>query len=136
MAGLTLRLEQTRRTIGNLPLRASQAQGPQPAGGRMRGSIPELEFWYDFPSTYSYLSAMRIEAMAHAAGVKLAWRPFLLGPIFQAQGWSTSPFRLYASKGRYMRRDVERLAAERGLAFALPHHFPANSLAAARLAII
>ena len=102
----------------------------------MRGNIPELEFWYDFASTYSYLSAMRIEAMAQAAGVKLAWRPFLLGPIFQAQGWSTSPFRLYASKGRYMRRDVERLAAERGLAFALPHRFPANSLAAARLAII
>ena len=28
-----------------------------------------LEFWYDFASTYSYLSAMRIDALASAAGV-------------------------------------------------------------------
>jgi 2-hydroxychromene-2-carboxylate isomerase len=25
---------------------------------------PILEFWYEFASTYSYLAAMRIEAMA------------------------------------------------------------------------
>ena len=53
---------------------------------------PKLEFWYDFASTYSYLSAMRIEALAAPAGVEIVWRPFLLGPIFQAQGWTTSPF--------------------------------------------
>jgi 2-hydroxychromene-2-carboxylate isomerase len=54
-----------------------------------------LEFWYDFASTYSYLSAMRIEALAAAAGAEVAWKPFLLGPIFHAQGWTTSPFNLY-----------------------------------------
>ncbi len=97
---------------------------------------PKLEFWYEFASTYSYLSAMRIEALAATAGVAVAWRPFLLGPIFKAQGWDTSPFNLYAAKGRYMVRDLERLAADRGLAFALPAVFPQNSLRAARLALI
>ena len=40
------------------------------------------------------------EAMAAAQGVTVAWRPFLLGPIFAAQGWATSPFNIYAAKGR------------------------------------
>ena len=35
-----------------------------------------------------------------------------------------------------MVRDMERLAAERGLAFALPEKFPQNSLMAARLALL
>lgn len=32
--------------------------------------MPRLEFWYEFASTYSYLSAMRIERLAAAAGVE------------------------------------------------------------------
>lgn len=95
-----------------------------------------LEFWYDFASTYSYLSAMRIEALASAAGVAIVWRPFLLGPIFKAQGWDTSPFNVYPAKGRYMVRDIERVAAARGLAFRLPNPFPAASLMPARIALV
>jgi 2-hydroxychromene-2-carboxylate isomerase len=96
---------------------------------------PAVEFWYDHASTYSYLSAMRIDALAAAQGVRVVWRPFLLGPIFQAQGWTTSPFNLYPAKGRYMRRDLERLAISRGLPFKMPAVFPANSLLAARIAL-
>lgn len=99
--------------------------------------MPTLEFWYDFASTYSYLSAMRIEDLGRARGVEILWRPFLLGPIFKAQGWDSSPFNLYPAKGRYMVRDMERIAADRGLVFKLENHqFPQNSLTAARLGII
>jgi 2-hydroxychromene-2-carboxylate isomerase len=98
-------------------------------------SSPQIEFWYEFASTYSYLSAMRIEALASAAGVRIVWKPVLLGPIFRAQGWDTSPFNIYPAKGRYMVRDVERLASARGLPFQLPSPFPQNSLHAARLAL-
>lgn len=97
---------------------------------------PRLEFWYDFASTYSYLSAMRIETVAKAHGVKIDWKPFLLGPIFRSQGWDTSPFNVYPAKGRYMWRDMQRLTAERGLSFSVPSPFPQNSLAAARLALV
>jgi len=102
----------------------------------MSASAPKIEFWYEFASTYSYLAAMRIEATAADAGVAVEWRPFLLGPIFHAQGWDNSPFNIYPTKGRYMVRDMERLAAERGLRFALPKPFPQNSLLAARLALV
>lgn len=96
---------------------------------------PILEFWYEFASTYSYLAAMRIEALAEAAGVEIRWRPFLLGPIFVAQGWSSSPFNLFPAKGRYMWRDMEREAARYGLPFKRPNPFPQNSLVAARVAL-
>lgn len=94
-----------------------------------------LTFWFEPASTYSYLSAMRIEERAAATGVTVTWRPFLLGPIFKAQGWATSPFNLYPAKGRYMVRDIERIARESGLVFRLPQPFPAASLLAARLAV-
>ena len=96
--------------------------------------MPRLELWYDLASTYSYLSAMRIEELAARGGVDVVWRPFLLGPIFKAQGWNTSPFNLYPAKGRNMVRDMQRICEERGLTFALPDPFPANSLLAVRIA--
>jgi 2-hydroxychromene-2-carboxylate isomerase len=96
---------------------------------------PVLDFWYEFASTYSGLSALRIEALAEEAGVTLRWRPFLLGPIFAAQGWTTSPFNLYPNKGRYMWRDLTRRAGRNGLTIVRPETFPQNSLIAARIAL-
>ncbi|WP_045834704.1 2-hydroxychromene-2-carboxylate isomerase [Hyphomicrobium sp. 99] len=96
---------------------------------------PTVVFWYEFASTYSYLSAMRVEEMAAKADVAIDWKPFLLGPIFKSQGWDTSPFNIYPAKGRYMQRDIARTAAARGIPFQMPASFPANGLKAARLAI-
>src|SRR6478672_5467639 len=95
-----------------------------------------IEFWYEFASTYSYIAAMRVERLAEAAGVEIDWKPFLLGPIFAAQGWNTSPFNLYPAKGRYMVREMERLAAEHSVPFRMPAVFPQNSLQAARVAMV
>ena len=95
---------------------------------------PRLEFWFEFASTYSYLSAMRLPGLAQAAGVDVVWRPFLLGPIFNSQGWKTSPFNIYHAKGTYMWRDMERRAEQYGLGFNRPDPFPQNSLLAARVA--
>ena len=70
-----------------------------------------------------------------AAEVAVRFRPFLLGPIFKAQGWETSPFNLYPAKGRNMWRDLERLCADLALPFRRPGAFPQNSLLAARVAL-
>jgi 2-hydroxychromene-2-carboxylate isomerase len=99
-------------------------------------TAPALDFWFDFASTYSYPSAMRIRALADKAAVKVRFRPFLLGPIFKAQGWATSPFNLYPAKGRHMWRDLERTCAELELPFRRPEPFPQASLLAARVALV
>jgi 2-hydroxychromene-2-carboxylate isomerase len=95
-----------------------------------------LEFWFDFGSTYSYLSAMRIEPLAREAGVEVVWLPFLLGPIFAKWGWQTSPFNLFPIKGRYMWRDVGRLAIAYGLPLIRPETFPQFALTATRVAMV
>ncbi len=97
---------------------------------------PAVDFWFEFASTYSYPAAMRIEALADAQGVRLRWRPFLLGPIFKAQGWDNSPFNIYPLKGRYMWRDVARVCRDLGLPFVQPAQFPQNGLLAARVALV
>lgn len=95
-----------------------------------------LDFWFEFASTYSYPAAMRIAEAAAVRGVTVHWRPFLLGPIFKAQGWDNSPFNLYPAKGRYMWRDVERICASLKLPFARPPVFPQNTILAARVALV
>ena len=97
-------------------------------------TTPVLQFWFDFASTYSYPAALRIEAAAKAQGVAVEWRPFLLGPVFAAQGWKDSPFNLYPAKGKYMVRDLERICAALDVPFKLPSPFPQNSLLCARIA--
>lgn len=95
-----------------------------------------LDFWFDFASTYSYPAIQRIGPLATAARVKVRFRPFLLGPIFQAQGWDSSPFNLYAAKGRHMWRDLERVCADLDLPFQRPEPFPQQSVLAARVALV
>jgi 2-hydroxychromene-2-carboxylate isomerase len=94
----------------------------------------KIQFWFDFGSPYSYLTATRIERLTQQAGLQFEWRPFLLGPIFRKQGWDTSPFNLYPAKGRYMWRDIERTCEAMGVTCRMPTVFPQNGLIASRVA--
>ena len=99
-------------------------------------SPAQVEMWFDFASPYSYLAMARLPALARAAGVSFGLRPFLLGPIFQAQGWNDSPFRLFPGKGEYMMRDMARLSDKYGIAYRRPGEFPRTSVLSARLALL
>lgn len=96
----------------------------------------QLEFWFEFGSNYSYLTVMNIEELARESGVRIVWRPFLLGPIFRDFGWNTSPFVLQAEKGRYAWNDMRRRAAKYGLAFNMPSVFPRGALLPMRVALV
>ena len=97
--------------------------------------MPRLDFWLEFASTYTYLSAMRIGALADAAGVTVRWRPFLLGAVFRTLELPTdSPFNWQHDKGRHMWRDMERMCQAYDLPLVRPEPFPQPSLSAARIA--
>ncbi|NHZ39105.1 2-hydroxychromene-2-carboxylate isomerase [Massilia aquatica] len=102
----------------------------------MTSNDPQLEFWFDFGSNYSYLATMRIEALAAAHGVRVLWKPFLLGPVFKAFGWNSSPFVLQKEKGAYVWRDMQRQCDKYGLPWTQPSAFPRRALLPLRVALL
>lgn len=95
-----------------------------------------IEFWFEFGSNYSYLSVMRIEEAAARFGVRIQWKPFLLGPIFRTFGWDSSPFVLQKAKGDYVWKDMVRQCEKYRLAWTRPSKFPRTALLPARVALV
>jgi len=110
------------------PLPATEGVAVSPAA--------EIEFWFEFGSNYSYLSVMRIEDAARSHGVRIAWKPFLLGPIFRAMGMETSPFLLQKEKGAYVWRDMVRQCRKYGLRWTQPSTFPRRAVLPMRIALL
>ena len=97
---------------------------------------PALEFWFDLASNYSYLSVMRIEAAARHADVHVQWRPFLLGPIFEALGWEGAPFVVQKEKGAYVWQDMPRQCRKYGIPWRQPSVFPRRAVLPTRIAVL
>ncbi|MBK8509347.1 MAG: 2-hydroxychromene-2-carboxylate isomerase [Candidatus Competibacter sp.] len=96
----------------------------------------QIEFWFDFGSNYSHISAMRIERAAAERGVRVIWKPFLLGPIFKTFGWNTSPFVAHRALGDYMWKDMIRQCAKYGVPWRQPSIFPRLSVLPLRVALV
>jgi len=93
-----------------------------------------MTFWFEYGSTYTWLSVSRLPRLAEAAGVQVEWRPFLLGPILKHQvGMERGPFLGHAPKLKYMWRDLERRAAVHGVPYRRPSVYPPNTLLTARV---
>lgn len=45
----------------------------------------QIDFFFNFGSTYSYLTVMRLEEEAARAGVGVRWRPFNVRKLFVEQ---------------------------------------------------
>ena len=92
-----------------------------------------VEFFFDFGSPASYLAWTQLPAICSAAGAALAYRPMLLGGVFQATG-NASPVTVPA-KGKYMLTDLARFARRYGVPMRFNPHFPINTLALMRGAV-
>jgi 2-hydroxychromene-2-carboxylate isomerase len=95
---------------------------------------PEIEFWFEFGSNYSYLSVMRIEEEARKYNVRFVWKPFLLGPILQSFG--AHPFK-QEQKGAYVHSDMARLCRKYGLSpWVKPNVFPRLGVLPLRIVLL
>ncbi len=93
----------------------------------------QVEFFFDFGSTASYVAWTQLPRIAAAAGARIVWRPILLGGVFKATG-NASPI-VVPAKGRWMMADMQRCAAKFGIPFRMPPNFPINTLAMMRGAV-
>ncbi|MGH8462380.1 MAG: 2-hydroxychromene-2-carboxylate isomerase [Stenotrophobium sp.] len=92
-----------------------------------------IEFFWEPGSPYTYLAATQVERIASEAGAKIAWKPFLLGKVFETRG-----MKLPASiptKAAYMFKDIARWAQLYQVPITMPRVFPVHSLLASRAAI-
>lgn len=92
-----------------------------------------IEFFWEPGSTYTYLAATQIEKVAAECGATIAWKPFLLGKVFEAR--KTMLPAAIPAKAQYMFQDVARWANLYQIPFTMPKVFPVHSLLASRAAI-
>jgi 2-hydroxychromene-2-carboxylate isomerase len=104
-----------------------------------------LEFFFDCSSPWTYLAFHRVQDLVRETGGAIAWRPILVGGVFNAinpdvyaqrakmpdrlaQGETTGAGR----KARYYLKDLADWARFTGLSIGQPEVFPVNSVKAMR----
>ncbi len=96
----------------------------------MSGANGELEFYFEFSSPYAYFASLEVEALCARRGLRLAWKPIMLGAILKHTG--ARPLLTDGIRGVYATMDCHRWARRHGIPFQVPEPFPVNSLKAAR----
>ncbi len=94
----------------------------------------EVEFFFDYGSPTSYLAYTQMPGIAERTGARVIGRPMLLGGVFKAIG-NHSPATIPA-KAVWMGRDMARFAERYGVPFGRNPHFPTNTLALMRGAVL
>jgi 2-hydroxychromene-2-carboxylate isomerase len=89
-----------------------------------------IEFFFDFPSGYSFFAALEIDALAARHGREVRWRAFSLGTAFkltQSQALTRTPL-----KAEYTALDWARVGKIKGLKVSVPDGHPHAGLPALR----
>jgi 2-hydroxychromene-2-carboxylate isomerase len=96
--------------------------------------VPRLEFFFDCSSPWTYLAFHRIEALAAEARADLAFRPILVGGVFNSVNPSVyeQRERPVPAKARYYAKDLQDWARHVGIEIGRPPVFPVNSVKAMR----
>ena len=84
--------------------------------------MKSIDFWFTIGSTYTYLSVMRLEAVAKETGISFNYRPFSVLEIMLEM--DNIPFLEKPIKSQNMWRDIERRAEKYGCPAKLPAPYP------------
>ena len=96
-----------------------------------------LEFFFDCSSPWTYLAFSRVEGVAARTGAQIAWRPVLVGGIFNQVNESVYAQRAnpHPVKARYYVKDLRDWARYCGVKIGQPPVFPVRAVTVMRGAI-
>lgn len=101
--------------------------------------MARIEFFFDCSSPWTYLAFHRIQPLARETGAEIAWRPMLVGGIFNSVNQSVYAAREkpVPAKAAYMRKDLGDWSRHCGLRIVFPPKiFPVNSVKIMRGCIV
>lgn len=101
--------------------------------------MAEIEFFFDVSSPWTYLAFHNLPAVAEEFGAEIAYRPFLVGGVFNAVNPSVynSREKPVPAKDAYYKKDLQDWARYTGLKIiGRPTVFPVNSVKAMRACIV
>jgi 2-hydroxychromene-2-carboxylate isomerase len=98
-----------------------------------------IEFFFDCSSPWTYLAFHNIQPLAAEFAAPIAWRPILVGGIFNTINPSVYEGRAHPvpAKARYSGKDLQDWARVAGLKIKMPPSvFPVNSVKAMRMCLV
>src|SRR5450759_3978004 len=92
-----------------------------------------VDFYFDFGSPAAYLAWTQLPKLCADAAARIAWRPMLLGGVFQATG-NRAPM-MVPLKGKYLFIDLARFARRYDVPLRLNPNFPINTITLMRIVV-
>ena len=88
--------------------------------------IKPFDFYFDFVSPYSFLAHKQIRKIEKKDGIKIKYKPILVGGLHNLHGIKAPAF--IPAKAKHMIRDCKLIAAKDGVKFKFNSYFPIRSL--------
>ena len=88
--------------------------------------IKPFDFYFDFVSPYSFLAHKEIRKIENKIGIKIKYKPVLLGGLHNLHGIKAPAF--IPAKAKHMVRDCKLIAQRNNVQFKFNSYFPIKSL--------
>ena len=88
--------------------------------------IKPFDFYFDFVSPYSFLAHKQVKKIEKKEGIKIRYKPILVGGLHNLHGIKAPAF--IPAKAKHMIRDCKLIAAKNGVKFKFNSYFPIRSL--------
>ena len=88
--------------------------------------IKPFDFYFDFVSPYSFLAHKEIKKIEKNEGMKIKYKPILLGGLHNLHGIKAPAF--IPAKAKHMIRDCKLVAERNNIRFKFNSYFPIRSL--------